>query len=140
MENDDIIRIKQPKTYEEQIKILKKRGLVIEDEIYAQDILSKINYYRFSAYTLTLKNDDLFHEGISFDQIYTLYEFDRKLRLDLLSLLEQIEISFRTKISYHLAHKYGATPHLNSSFFENERYFNDMTRQIEMNVIYNKIK
>lgn len=111
MENDEKVRIKQPKTYEEQIQILKTRGLVVEDEMSAKNILSKINYYRFSAYTLTLKNDDLFHEGISFDQIYNLYEFDRKLRLYLLSLLEQIEISFRTKISYHLAHKYGVTPH-----------------------------
>ncbi|HLR11343.1 MAG TPA: Abi family protein [Sporosarcina sp.] len=131
MGNDDKIHIKQPKTYEEQIELFKKRGLIIEDEASAITILSKINYYRFSAYTLTLKKDNVFHENASFDQIYSLYEFDRKLRLELLSSLEQIEISFRTKISYYLAHKYGSTPHLDVSNFKNESYFNDMTRQIK---------
>jgi len=91
MENDDKIHIKQPKTYEEQIELFKKRGLLIEDEASAIAILSKINYYRFSAYTLTLKKDNVFHENASFNQIYNLYEFDRKLRLELLSSLEQIE-------------------------------------------------
>ncbi|HHU18935.1 MAG TPA: Abi family protein [Bacilli bacterium] len=68
---------------------------------------------------------------MKFIQIYNLYEFDRKLRLELLSSLEKIEISFRTKISYYLAHKYGSTPHLDVSNFKNEDYFNDMTRQIK---------
>ena len=63
MGNDDKIHIKQPKTYEEQIELFKKRGLVIEDEAAAKTILSKINYYRLSAYTLTLKKDNGFPEN-----------------------------------------------------------------------------
>ena len=98
--NDDLIHIKQPKTYEEQIELFKRRGLIIEDEVSAITVLSKINYYRFSAYTLTFKKNNVFNENTSFDQIYSLYEFDRKLRLELLASLEQIEISFRAKISY----------------------------------------
>lgn len=69
MGNDDTIHIKQPKTYKEQIELFKKRGLVIEDEASAISILSKINYYRFSAYTLTLKKDNVFHESASFNQM-----------------------------------------------------------------------
>ena len=68
---------------------------------------------------------------MAFNQIYNLYEFDRKLRLELLSSLEQIEISFRTKIFYYLSHIYGSTPHLDVSNFKNEGYFNDMTRQMK---------
>ena len=48
-----------------------------------------------------------------------------------MSLLEIIEIYFRTKIAYHLTHKYGATAHLNISNFKNEPYFLDMTRQFD---------
>jgi len=44
MESDDKIHIKQPKTYEEQIQLFKNCGLIIEDEISAKTILSKINY------------------------------------------------------------------------------------------------
>ena len=72
---------KPAKTYEEQIQLLKSRGLVVESEDFASEVLSKINYYRLSAYTLTLKKDDRFYEGVTFEQLYSLYEFDRKLRL-----------------------------------------------------------
>jgi len=44
--------LKSPKTFEEQIAILRQHGLKIEDENIAIDILSKLNYYRFSAYLL----------------------------------------------------------------------------------------
>src|SRR5690625_158443 len=131
MENQDNIRIKQPKTYDEQIQIFKNRKLIVEDEQFAKNILSQVNYYRFSAYTLTLKTGDLFHEGVTFNLIFNLYEFDRKLRLQLLSLLEKIEVSLRTKISYYLAHEYGSTAHLTITNFKNEEYFIDMTRQID---------
>lgn len=66
MENDNKAHIKQPKTYEEQIQLLKKRGLVIEDEIFAKKYI-KNNYYRFSAYTLILKKDNLFHKEAHVD-------------------------------------------------------------------------
>lgn len=93
-------------------------------------MLSRINYYRFSAYTLSLKDNDQFHEAITFEHIYNLYEFDRKLRLLLLARLEIIEISFRTKTAYHLAHNYGAAGYLDKSNYKNEEYFEDMEHQI----------
>lgn len=52
MESDDKSHINQPKTYEEQIQWFKNRGLIINDEVSANTILSKINDYRFSAYPL----------------------------------------------------------------------------------------
>lgn len=134
MENGESLRIKQPKTYDEQIQIFKNRNLIIEDEQFAKNILSEINYYRLSAYSLTLKTDDIFHEDVTFNHIFNLYEFDRKLRLQLISLLEKIEISFRAKISYYLAHEYGAAAHFNKDNFKNEEYFIDMTRQIDSEI------
>lgn len=121
---------KPAKTYEEQIQLLKSRGLVVESEDFASEVLSKINYYRLSAYTLTLKKDDRFYEGVTFEQLYSLYEFDRKLRLHLLSILEQIEINFRTTIAYHLSHKYGSTPHHDPLNFEDEFFYKEMIRQL----------
>lgn len=47
--------IKDPKSYKEQIKILKSRNIIIDDDDFATKILKKINYYRFSAYMLTYK-------------------------------------------------------------------------------------
>ena len=47
--------VKEPKTFNEQIEILKGRGLIIQNEDEAKFILSNINYYRFTAYLITFK-------------------------------------------------------------------------------------
>ena len=47
---------KQFKTIEEQIEILKERGCIISDVSFARETLSKINYYRLTAYLLPFKD------------------------------------------------------------------------------------
>jgi len=37
-------------TYGEQLDLLKRRGMLIEDEVEAAAILSRVNYYRLSGY------------------------------------------------------------------------------------------
>ena len=46
------------KTIEEQIEILRSRGLSIEDEAEAKDFLLRNNYYRVSGYSLTLRKNE----------------------------------------------------------------------------------
>ena len=83
-------------------------------------MLQKVNYYRLSAYFLTLRKEgDTFKEGVTFDQIYNLYEFDRKMRSLLMEHLERIEISLRTYIAYFLAHEYGPLGYMEGSNFKN---------------------
>ena len=45
-------------TFEEQIALLKSRGLVIDDEQRATRHLSNVSYYRMSAYMLSFKKFD----------------------------------------------------------------------------------
>lgn len=56
------------KTIDEQIEILRSRGLIIEDETEAKDFLFRNNYYRISGYSLTLRKNDVLqnlpHSGI----------------------------------------------------------------------------
>ena len=56
--------VKPFKTIEEQISILEDRGLIIEDKEYAKKSLVNLNYYRLSAYTLTLRNNDWFYDNV----------------------------------------------------------------------------
>lgn len=91
------------KTIKEQIELLKERGLIIEDEEYASFFLEHINYYHLSAYTKTFQNkSDNFTDGTKFEDVINIYKFDRKLRLLFLGLLEKIEISFKSILSYEL--------------------------------------
>lgn len=122
--------LKLPTTYEEQIIILKERKLIIPDEQSAINILQEINYYRLSAYFLSLKSGKNFKENVTFNQIHGLYKFDMKLRNLLLELLETIEIKFRTHIAYLIAHKYGSLGYLQSENFNNERLHSEF--MIEM--------
>lgn len=116
---EQIYHIKPATTFEQQIEIFRNRNLIIEDEEEAINFLKRVNYYRFTGYTLTLKENDRFFDGITFSHIQRLYEFDKKFRCLLLEVLEDIEISFRTHIAYHHAHKYGPLGYLESENFEN---------------------
>src|SRR5437588_12858385 len=99
----DKAKVKPPTTYKEQVELVKSRNLHIESSENAEKVLHRINYYRLTAYGLTLKdplNKDKYINGSSFNKMLSLYEFDRRLRLSLLGLLETIEVAFRTHISY----------------------------------------
>lgn len=126
--------IKKPTTFQEQVDMLKDRNLQIEDEQQAKEILGRINYYRLSAYMLTYKVDNKFQEGVSFRDIYDLYEFDKKLRNMIMGLLETIEVTFRTHIAYLIAHKYGATGYMNSENFITEKIHAEMMAKLNLEI------
>lgn len=131
MESKEIFSVKRPTTFEEQVEILKNRGLVIADFDFAVRALQRINYYRLSAYTLSLKENDQFFSGITFEHIVAIYEFDRRFRYLIMEMVEQVEISFRTHISYHIAHTYGPLGHLEPEHFKNHDLFlNELDQEI----------
>lgn len=131
------LNIKEPTTYEQQIAILKERNLIIEDDNEAFSFLKRVNYYRFSAYGLTLRqtdNKDLFLNGVTFYHLKTLYNFDQKLRDLLMNHLELIEIEFRSKIAYHHAHDYGALGYRSSVNFNSEGPHNSFSEELDKQI------
>ena len=110
-------QLKPALTYDQQIEKLKTaHNLLIKDDNTAFDILSKVNYYRLSAYGIGLvKKDDKekYQDGISLEHIYRLYEFDSLFRNLLTYIIEKIEIQLRTQISNFLALKYGPEGYIN---------------------------
>ena len=118
------IRIKQAKTYEQQLDILRNRGIEVIDSQEAISILKRINYYRLTAYGLTLKDEqeNQYRIGTTFNQLIELYDFDKKLRQLLIGVIESIEIAFRTHIAYHHVHKYGPLGYKEAKHFNNARY------------------
>ena len=94
---------KQYKTIEELIEILKERGCIISDVSFARETLSKINYYRLTAYLLPFKDKESKEERYLpkriFEKIVGLHEFDRKLRSLLLQAIDCIEVTLRTRLA-----------------------------------------
>lgn len=106
---------KAPKTADEQIDLLRSRGMVIDDVDAARHYLLHLNYYRLTGYWLLFEETHephRFREGTRFEQVLNLYVFDREFRLLLLDAIERIEVSVRTQWAYHLAHHDGAHAYL----------------------------
>lgn len=109
---------KSATTIEQQLDLLKSRGLAISDIEKAKEILLDVGYYRLGFYLFPFEKSypdlhDRTHEyieGASFEDAVNLYYFDFDLRLLLMRYLNRIEIAFRTSLIYNLSNKYNTTP------------------------------
>lgn len=113
--------VKEAKDYSGQIDAYKNNhALQINDEAAAVSIISRVNFYRLSAYGIGLKrpnNKELYLEGITLEHLFRLYQFDAHLRALLFSAVENLEIDLRAKLSYHLAITYGSEGYMNPEHF-----------------------
>jgi abortive infection bacteriophage resistance protein len=90
-------------TIDKQIGLFEERGLKIGDKKRAEFFLKHISYYHLSIYTKALQNkDNSFKNDSNFEDIIVLYNFDKKLRLLLLDVLERIEMSFKCVLAYEI--------------------------------------
>lgn len=137
---------KSATTIDQQLELLKSRGLTVKNEDKAREILLDIGYYRLGFYLFPFEKSypelrNRTHEyvnGASFEDAVNLYYFDFDLRLLLMRYLNRIEIAFRTSLIYHLSNKYNnnavwfaspfvvTRPYAND--FENKVYTTDFKR------------
>jgi len=113
---------KDYKTHQELVDILKNRRLIIEDEQAVLDYFKCVNYYRFSAYTLTLRKDDVFYPNVTFENVCDLYGFDYGFRKIIYAYSAYVEIALRSTVSLFHAGKYGALGYLDAKNFHNPMY------------------
>lgn len=120
------------KTIDEQVEILKDRGLIISDEDYAKRCLTQLNYYRLSGYTLTLRKNNSFYKNITFENVMDIYNFDRQLKLYVLNYLKDIEISLRTHIGYILGSMDSDKPaYLNAGCYISDAHYNRVLEELK---------
>lgn len=105
------------KSIEEQLAILRSRGLAIDDDEKAKKFLLHNNYYRISGYSLTLRKNNVFSKNANFQNIMDIYSFDYELRHILLKYIEIIEVTFKSIFTYEHTKKYGPTGYLDSTLF-----------------------
>jgi abortive infection bacteriophage resistance protein len=109
---------KAPLTFPRQVTLLQQRGMVIGDSSQAEAFLTRVNYYRFSAYVLPFEvRRHEIRPGTTFEQVQKLYELDGVLMNALLAALGEWEIAFRTRFTYALSHSYGPFCHLDPARF-----------------------
>ncbi len=134
------------KTLEEQIEILKSKGLIIKDEEYAKEILLRENYFFLNGYRhpfLKSRDNRVYIKGTTFEELYSLFLFDRSLRNIIFKNILIIENNIKSIMSYQLSKNYGykEKDYLNPYNFnyipEKKKQVNDllgkMKRQIKTN-------
>lgn len=137
---------KQFKTLDEQIEIFKHKGLVIKDEKYAKEVLLRENYFFLNGYRHLFyksETEKKFIPGTTFEELYSMFLFDRSFRNVLFKYLLVIENNLKSITSYQLSKKYGykEKDYLKVKNFtqipERQRQVNDlikkMKRQIRIN-------
>lgn len=110
--------LKRATTIDEQIAILRNRGLIIANEHKAKEHLLDIGYFRLGFYCFPFEKDypqkvnrtHIYNEGTIFEDVVKLYYFDFDLRNLLMRYINRIEINFRTYLTYSVSNKYKDSP------------------------------
>ncbi len=128
------------KTLDEQVAIMKDKGLIIEDEILAKEILLRENYFFMNGYrTLFMKSlsEKTFVTGASFNELYGMFNFDRQMRNILFKNLLIIENNLKSILSYHLSKAYGIRE---NDYLNPENFNRDVERKRQVNDLLGKMK
>ena len=122
--------IKQPKTYEQQVELIKEKGFIVNNDTECISFLKQANYYRLSAYFLPFrKKNGTYFADISFNRIQRIYKFDSKLRGVLFNCIERIELHLRTQLAYYCGHVYGSLGYMDKSIY-NKKHNHDKFRKL----------
>ena len=137
---------KEFKTLEEQIEILKSKNLVIKNEEYAKKVLLRENYFFLNGYRhlfLVSNDDKVFKKGTRFEELYSLFLFDRTLRNICFKNLLIIENNFKSILSYQLSKRYGyrEKDYLKAKNFtkrpDKKRQVNDLLKKMQRQIRIN---
>ena len=128
------------KTINEQIDILESRGLIVEDYDRAKEILLRENYFFLNGYRhLFMQNarDDKYIDGTTFDELYGVFTFDRRIRNIFFKNILVIENNIKSIMSYQLSKKYG----FKDRDYLNPKNFNqDPLKSRQVKDVLNKMK
>lgn len=131
---------KEFKSLDEQISIMKNKGLIINDIDKTKDILLRENYFFINGYRMLFmksKNEKKFIEGVSFDDIYAVFQFDRNLRNILFKNLLIVENNLKSVISYNFSRKYGIKE---KDYLKAANFSQDIKKVRQVNDVLNKVK
>ena len=131
---------KQFKNLEEQIEILKYKGMTIPNEKYAQQILLRENYFFLNGYRypfMKSTNDKTFLPGVTFEEMYSLFLFDRSIRNVFFKNLLVIENNLKSIFSYQLSKKYG---YKEKDYLKSKNFTQERAKQKQVNDLIHKMK
>ena len=128
------------RTLDEQVDIFKRRGLVVDDEERARQILFRENYFFISGYRhLFTQNGkkDLFIEGTTFEELYATFVFDRRIRNIFFKNILIVENNIKSIMSYQLSKKYG---YKEKDYLDVKNFSSDGLQARQVRDVLNKVR
>ena len=134
------------KTLDEQIDILTKKGLVVEDIETAKTVLLRENYFFLSGYRhLFMRPDDnkTYLEGTTFNELYSMFLFDRQIRNIIFKNILIVENNLKSILAYTMSKNHGfkENNYLNPNNFVRDsrrnRQINDLIRKMKRQISVN---
>ena len=131
---------KQFKTLDEQLEILRYKGLVINNEKFAKDVLLRENYFFLTGYRHLLmnkSNNKVYQKGATFEELYSIFLFDRQFRNLIFKNLLIVENNAKSIFSYQLSKKYG---YREKDYLKPKNFTEDPRKQSQLNDLLKKMK
>lgn len=121
--------MRQFKTIDEQLDILKTRNLVINNEDKAKKYLLTNNYYNiingYSKFFMNSNNTEYINNA-TFDEITNLYYFDKEIKYAFFKAITDAENHMKSILSYHFSETYPNVPYayLNTTSYDQSKLLN----------------
>ena len=128
------------KKLDEQVQILRNKGLTVNNPEYAMEVLFRENYFFLNGYRhLFMKSstDRNYIPGTTFEELYSLFLFDRAFRNILFKNILNIENNLKSIISYHLSLRYG---YHEKDYLEYKNFTNNPEKSRQVSDVIKKMK
>ncbi len=111
--------MKEYKSNDDLINHLISKGIIIENKKDAARKIEKYTYYAIvNTYKEVFKDGDKYFNSVTFDEIYSLYDFDKNLRAIFLKYALEIEVIIKSLIANTISKKYGIENYFDRKNFD----------------------
>jgi len=132
------------KSLDEQIALLKQRKLIIRNEEKAKLHLIEKNYFDLinGFETLLLIDSKAVNKEYKekyFEDFLLLYDFDKRLNIEILKILDRFELRLKTSMAYRFCEKYFLTAADSSCYIDINNYTDPRSNHLSLprDVAYN---
>jgi abortive infection bacteriophage resistance protein len=128
------------KTLDEQIEIMLNKGLTIADYEYARNVLLRENYFFLNGYRHMFMVSDTnrtFIPGSTFDELYSVFYFDRQLRNIIFKNILIFENNIKSVLAYVMSKNHGFKE---KSYLNTANFVHDSARNRQINDLIRKMK
>ncbi|WP_213942149.1 Abi family protein [Pseudomonas sp. dw_612] len=128
---------------EQQLDLLKQRGLQVANDDRAMRFLEVVTLFRLSPYMRPFQEqgpDHTFKPGSTLKAVVDIYRFDGSLRRITMDAIERIEVAVRATISNHMCPKYGPDWIADASLFSSSYSHSELLRPLREQLSKERMK